>query len=171
MHMPVCRISSEPLEGARRGAWQKAFFGKSSLPLAGTRHNVGGTCSNCTFLPRAEKYQKSRPKGAEPTVRPLWTPPLPWGWLRGAEFASMRLASGAARSESLYRAFAEVRLCPRFYVFRGFSLNRFSADKVVWLMAGGSARWSCAIFIPRTICTADAPTGTHGGPPGRGVNG
>ena len=26
-------------------------------------------------------------------------------------------------------------------------------------------------FIPRTICTADAPTGTHGGPPGRGVNG
>ena len=26
-------------------------------------------------------------------------------------------------------------------------------------------------FIPTTICTTDAPTGTHGGPPGRGVNG
>ena len=24
-------------------------------------------------------------------------------------------------------------------------------------------------LIPRTICTTDAPTGTHGGPPGRGV--
>ena len=24
--------------------------------------NVGGTSFNCTFLPRAEKYQKSRPK-------------------------------------------------------------------------------------------------------------
>ena len=61
--MPVCRISSEPLEGARRGAWQKAFFGKSSLPLAGTRHNVGGTCSNCTFLPRAEKEQDNYAEG------------------------------------------------------------------------------------------------------------
>ena len=26
-------------------------------------------------------------------------------------------------------------------------------------------------FIPRTICTADAPTGTYFRPPGRGVNG
>ena len=30
------------------------------------------TVEKCTFLPRAEKYQKSRPKGDEPTVRPLW---------------------------------------------------------------------------------------------------
>ena len=40
----------------------KRFFEKSSLALAGTRYNVGGTCSKCTFLPRAEKYQKSRPR-------------------------------------------------------------------------------------------------------------
>ena len=35
----------------------KRFFEKSSLALAGTRYNVGGTCSKCTFLPRAEKEQ------------------------------------------------------------------------------------------------------------------
>ena len=74
LHMHVCRRSSEPLEKARR--------------------NVRGTSFNCSFLPRAEKNQKSRPKGAEPTVRPLWTPPLPWGWLKGTESPLPKSASG-----------------------------------------------------------------------------
>ena len=80
--------SSLALAGARRGGHRRrrsvlaerrreAILKKEFFGLGKARHNVGGTCSNCTFLPRAEKYQKSRPKGDEPTVRPLWTPPLP----------------------------------------------------------------------------------------------
>ena len=47
----------------------------------------------------------------------------------------MALASGAARSESLYRAFAIVRLVPGF-TRSGDLLNRFCTGKVLALRAG-----------------------------------
>ena len=99
--------------------------------------NVRETCSNCTFLPRAEKYQKSAPKGDEPTVRPLWTPPLPWGWLMvgGITLIDARHRRGSVRI-ALPRLCWSTVLSP-VVLYRGFRLNRFSVGRVVWMMAGG----------------------------------
>ena len=123
--------SSLALAGARRGGhrrWRSVLAGTSAgsdfikkfFSLGRLSPRRPPTVEKCTFLLCNRKVPKECTKGAEPTVRPLWTPPLPWGWLKGAESASMRLASGAARSESLYRAFVIVRLCPRSDSPEGF---------------------------------------------------
>ena len=102
---------------------RKAFFKKEFFCLGGRPPWRIPTISKCTFLLCGRKVPKrTHPSGGEPTDSPpLGIPPLPWGCFMGTESPSLAHGTGAARSKSLYRAFAEVRLCPRFYSFGGLA--------------------------------------------------
>ena len=69
--MPVCRISSLALAGARRGEFRRV-----RSVLAERRRDV----NNCTFLPRAEKEQFDYAEGIIKFKRvapKCWTSPTP----------------------------------------------------------------------------------------------
>ncbi len=129
--------------------------------------NVGGTSFNCSFLPRAEKeqdnyaegiiiFKRVAPERANLRFAPSGLPHSRGDGLGWTESASMRLASGAARSESLYRAFADVRPVPGF-TRSGVQLKSVFCWQSSLLMAGGKIELSglgersiLAVFLPKT---------------------
>ena len=132
----------------------------SSLTLAGSRHEEVRRVLSVLFCYATEKYQKNAPKrGRTVGSPPLGIPPLPWDGLGWTESASMRLASGAARSESLYRAFVKVRLCPRFYSFGGFAkpFLYWQSTRATRRIAGQPKTLALRIILRRAALVRQAP--------------
>ena len=137
-----CRRGRSPTveKCTRRTSAKNVFLKKEFFGLGGLSPWRSPTVEKCTFLLCGRKVPKrTHPSGGEPTDSPpLGIPPLPWDGLGWTESASMRFASGAARSESLYRAFADVRPVPARTrrkgsesVFSKLSVTSFEADQCV----------------------------------------
>ena len=119
---------------------RKAFFKISSLALA-SRRRIILRREEVFFSAASRKEPKESPQRGLTYGSPPLDSPTPVGWLKGAESASMRLASGAARSESLYRAFADVRPVPGF-TRSGVQLKSVFCWQSSLLMAGGKIELS-----------------------------